>query len=165
MVHIQQLRRLSFAIVQSTTIALPAWHRHCEAHKIKPHVLPCDVVTCWNSTFDMLNFAVQYWAVIDAMTADKSLKLCKFELETEEWTIAPCGRPCNGLTREYLYISSTIYYSLSSVAVQECNTLFLPGHCQRHRHHSHYGPYHELPQPANWDDIPPRHHCGHEAGK
>jgi len=75
MVHIQQLCRCSFAIVQSTTIALPAWHHHCEAHKIKSCVLSCDVVTHWNSTFDMLNFAVQYRAVIDAMTADKSLKL------------------------------------------------------------------------------------------
>ena len=84
MVHIQQLRGPSFAIVRSTTIALPAWHRHCEAHKIKSCVLPCDVVTHWNSTFDMLNFTVQYWAVIDAMTADKSLKLRKFELEMEE---------------------------------------------------------------------------------
>ena len=35
----------------------------------------------------MLNFAVQYQAVINAMTADKLLKLHKFELETEEWTI------------------------------------------------------------------------------
>ena len=87
MVHIQQLHRLLFAIVRSTTIALPAWHHHCKAHKIRPRVLPCDVVTHWNSTFDMLNFAVQYQAVIDAMTANKSLKLCKFELETEEWTI------------------------------------------------------------------------------
>jgi len=36
----------------------------------------------------MLSFAITYRAVIDAMTADKSLKLRKFELETEEWVIA-----------------------------------------------------------------------------
>ena len=134
MVHIQQLCCLSLAIVQSTTIVLPAWRRHCEAHKIKPHVLPCDVVTHWNSTFDMLNFAVQYQAVIDTMTVDNSLKLQKFELETG---VDYCRRPHNSLTCEYLYISSAIYYSLSSVAVQECNTLFLPGHHQRRCHHSH----------------------------
>jgi len=46
------------------------------------------VVTHWNSTSNMLNFTVQYWAIINAMTVDKSLKLWKFELETEEWTIA-----------------------------------------------------------------------------
>jgi hypothetical protein len=36
----------------------------------------------------MLSFAIKYHAMIDAMTADKSLKLRKFELETEEWAIA-----------------------------------------------------------------------------
>jgi hypothetical protein len=36
----------------------------------------------------MLSFATRYRAVINAMTADKSLKLWKFELETEEWAIA-----------------------------------------------------------------------------
>jgi len=35
----------------------------------------------------MLCFAIKYRAAIDAMTADKSLKLRKFELETEEWAI------------------------------------------------------------------------------
>ncbi len=36
----------------------------------------------------MLSFTIKYCAVIDAMIADKSLKLQKFELETEEWAIA-----------------------------------------------------------------------------
>jgi len=36
----------------------------------------------------MLSFAIRYRVAIDAMTADKSLKLWQFELETEEWAIA-----------------------------------------------------------------------------
>ena len=36
----------------------------------------------------MLDFAIKYYAVIDAMMADKSLKLQRFELEMEEWAIA-----------------------------------------------------------------------------
>jgi hypothetical protein len=36
----------------------------------------------------MLSFAIKYCQVIDAMTADKSLKLRKFELDHEEWGIA-----------------------------------------------------------------------------
>jgi hypothetical protein len=36
----------------------------------------------------MLDFAIRYRTAIDAMTADKSLKLRKFELEMEEWSIA-----------------------------------------------------------------------------
>ena len=83
-----QLRCLAFAIVRSTTIALPAWRHYCIEFKLKTRILPRDVVTRWNSTYYMLSFAIRYRAAIDAMTADKSLKLRKFELETEEWTIA-----------------------------------------------------------------------------
>jgi hypothetical protein len=36
----------------------------------------------------MLSFAIKYRRAIDTMTADKSLKLRNFELETEEWAIA-----------------------------------------------------------------------------
>ena len=36
----------------------------------------------------MLSFAIKYRLAIDAMTADKALKLRNFELETEEWAIA-----------------------------------------------------------------------------
>ena len=36
----------------------------------------------------MLNFAIKYHRAINAMTANKSLKLCKFELDDEEWGIA-----------------------------------------------------------------------------
>jgi hypothetical protein len=35
----------------------------------------------------MLSFASKYCSAIDAMTADKSLKLRKLELGVEEWTI------------------------------------------------------------------------------
>ena len=55
---------------------------------MKSRILSHDVVTRWNSTYYMLSFAIKYRAAIDAMTADKSLKLRKFELETEEWAIA-----------------------------------------------------------------------------
>jgi hypothetical protein len=84
---VSKIRQLAFSIVRSTTIALPAWRRHCKALKLKPCILPRDVVTRWNSTYYMLSFASKYRSAIDAMTADKSLKLRKLELEVEEWTI------------------------------------------------------------------------------
>jgi hypothetical protein len=85
---VTKLHHLAFAIVQSTTIALPAWRRYCKELKLKSRTLPHDVVTRWNSTYYMLSFAVKYRSAIDAMTADKSLKLRNYELETEEWAIA-----------------------------------------------------------------------------
>lgn len=49
--------------------------------------MPRDVATRWNSTYDMLVFALEYRAAIDAMSADKTNNLRKFELSEGEWTI------------------------------------------------------------------------------
>ncbi|KAF8234287.1 hypothetical protein L208DRAFT_1157369, partial [Tricholoma matsutake] len=66
---------LAFTIVWLTTITLPAWHCYCKELKLKSCILPHNIVTHWNATYYMLHFAVKYCTIIDAMTADKSLKL------------------------------------------------------------------------------------------
>jgi len=50
--------------------------------------MPRDVATRWNSTYDMLAFAVQYRSAIDDITGDKNANLRKFELNDNEWDIA-----------------------------------------------------------------------------
>ena len=87
MLALFQLRQLSFAIIHSTTIALLAWRQICKTHNLKPRLLPRDVVTRWNSTHDMMVFALEYRNAIDSVTADKSLKLRKYELDNEGWSI------------------------------------------------------------------------------
>jgi len=42
----------------------------------------------WNSTHNMLEFAVQYCAVIDDIAGNKTANLCRYELSEEEWKIA-----------------------------------------------------------------------------
>jgi len=44
-------------------------------------------VTRWNSTYDMLNFVLAYRVVIDKITADKGLKLRRYELDNDNWVI------------------------------------------------------------------------------
>lgn len=51
-------------------------------------MMPRDVSTRWNSTFDMLDFALKYRPAIDTMTATRELNLRKYELVAEEWKIA-----------------------------------------------------------------------------
>ncbi|KAJ7849523.1 hypothetical protein B0H14DRAFT_2236513, partial [Mycena olivaceomarginata] len=68
---IDKIRKLSFAIIHSTTILLPSWRTLCTTHKHKERIIPRDVRTRWNSTYDMLRFAEQYREVIDAITSNK----------------------------------------------------------------------------------------------
>ena len=49
--------------------------------------MPRDVSTRWNSTFDMLEFAINYRKAIDAMTDKRKLGLGVYELDEHEWTL------------------------------------------------------------------------------
>jgi predicted Co/Zn/Cd cation transporter (cation efflux family) len=50
--------------------------------------MPRDVSTRWNSTYDMIEFAIEYRAALDTMTADRDMNLRKFELSKKEWSMA-----------------------------------------------------------------------------
>jgi hypothetical protein len=82
-----QVRQLSFAIIHSTTIVLPAWRQICSELGLKVKLIPHNVVTQWNSTYDMMNFVLKYRRAIDQVTADKVLKLRKYELDNNDWDI------------------------------------------------------------------------------
>jgi hypothetical protein len=49
----------------------------CGASHLKEKLMLRDVATRWNSTYDMLVFALQYQVPIDRVTSDKSLKRAK----------------------------------------------------------------------------------------
>ena len=50
-------------------------------------LIPHDVKTWWNSTYDMLNIALEYHKVIDEIMANKALKMRQYELDDEGWDI------------------------------------------------------------------------------
>jgi len=51
-------------------------------------MMPHDITTQWNSTFDMLNFAVEHIAAINVITSDCDMKLRQYELSEDEWDVA-----------------------------------------------------------------------------
>lgn len=97
----QQLQKVSFAMINSTTILLPAWKELLEDLELKVKLMPRDVHMRWNSTHAMLSFLLEYWTAIEHITSERKNKLQWFELSKEEWDIArelsdtlkvgPCG--------------------------------------------------------------------------
>ena len=50
--------------------------------------MPRDIRTRWNSTYRMLEFAVDYRKVVDKMTVSKPNGLRRYELSKREWRVA-----------------------------------------------------------------------------
>ena len=72
----------------STTIILPQWFTTLEDLDLGQRMMPRDVTTRWNSTYDMLEFAVEYREGIDSITGNLKMKLRQYELSEEDWEIA-----------------------------------------------------------------------------
>jgi hypothetical protein len=64
------------------------WFETLEKLKAKVAKMPRDVRTRWNSTYDMLEFALRYRVAIDEITGNKKADLRRYELDREEWRVA-----------------------------------------------------------------------------
>jgi len=82
------LRKVAFAIKNSTTIILPQWFAVLQDLELAERMIPRDVTTRWNSTFDMLDFAVKHIAAVNAITSNRDMKLRQYELSEDEWDVA-----------------------------------------------------------------------------
>ncbi|KAG2112248.1 uncharacterized protein F5147DRAFT_528837, partial [Suillus discolor] len=82
-----KLQKLATKIVHSTTILLPVWKGILEDLKLAQQIMPRDVSTRWNSTFDMLNFALEYRNAIDVIVDKQKLGLGEYVLEDGEWML------------------------------------------------------------------------------
>jgi hypothetical protein len=83
-----QLRKFAYAVKNSPTILLPRWFLSLGDLALSEHIMPRDVTTRWNSTFDMLDFAIEYRKALQLTTSDLDLNLRQYELSRAEWAIA-----------------------------------------------------------------------------
>ena len=91
--------------------------------------MPRNIATYWNSTYDMLIFALNYRQAIDEITADKDMR--KYELSEDEWALVQ-------QLGDVLAVRCASYHSLPSTHVfadiQGCNSVLFTFYTQpRHR--------------------------------
>ena len=106
-------------------------------------MMPCDVTTRWNSTYDMLVFALEYRKAIDEISGDREMR--KYELKEKEWKVVQQLCDILEVCRPFLFHP----YPLSLFAViQGCDPFlftFNSESCHRdtrngsHRCASHHG--------------------------
>jgi len=85
---LQQTRRIAFKIINSPTLLLLEWLALLECEALTPlhgHMIPRDVSTWWNSTYDHLAAVFELRDYIDRFTSIREHGLREFELTGEEW--------------------------------------------------------------------------------
>ena len=71
--------------------------------------MPRDVRTRWNSTYDMLRFALQYRAAIDDIAGNKLSNLHRYELGDEDWVIVEQLCETLKVSRGYRIYSNNLF--------------------------------------------------------
>jgi hypothetical protein len=82
-----QICKLAYAIKNSSTLALPQWYCIFKALSFEVQLIPQNIHTCWNVTYNMLNFTYQYKKAISKITNIWEMKLHAYEIELHKWEI------------------------------------------------------------------------------
>ena len=82
-----QLRKLVFTIKNSSTLILLEWFHILDNLSLDACIMQCDVHTCWNATYDMLEFAYKYKEAINQITDRHKIKLQDYKIEPYKWDI------------------------------------------------------------------------------
>jgi hypothetical protein len=120
---LSQARKISSKINNSTTLLLPRWREQVSATSFKNWILPRDVATWWNSTYDMLAAFVEMKDPVSKFLDRSSNGMAEFLISDEEWDAI------EGLVSA-LRVFSIFLLSLSSLTnhfpdSQRCYNLFL----------------------------------------
>lgn len=126
---------------------LLAWHDILRKLRMSITYLLRDVATCWNSTFDMLEYALKHWMAVDKVTQQHEPVLWKFELTDQEWLVVEqlhnILKVCLTITMCWHSISKHNINKLTLFlpGTQGCNTFLFKVHTVPHNSHSGDGPH------------------------
>jgi len=80
-------------------------------------IMPRDVHTRWNSTYNMLTFAYQYKDALNKITAMREMKLRQYEIDQEEWDVIRQLQDLLKVKTDLCFCSSSLisYYRFSKM--------------------------------------------------
>lgn len=117
-----QLRKIAIAIKKSPTGLGRKWAAVLTEFKLPYRKMPRDVATRWNSTYDMLVFAVDHSGPIQRLVVDINNKLTDLQLSEEEWGYAKELR--DALKVRYCFCCLKLYTQLSPQVFKKATLLF-----------------------------------------
>lgn len=92
-----QLRKFAYAVTKSPTKLMPEWNKAVKGLPVRVDdskqshsqrcIMPRDVPTRWNSTYEMLKFAYTYQDAINQLTDNRSMKLGHCVITQSEWVL------------------------------------------------------------------------------
>ena len=137
---LQQICKLAFKTINSTTILLPAWSACLEDLKMAITLIPRDVRTRWNSTYDMLCFILEHKKAYRCFKADDSNDLRDYELKADEWEVVE--QLCKILAvRSAECFCNQLSLTIRCTGPQRCYPLLFTFDTQCRQCYSHYGHY------------------------
>jgi hypothetical protein len=139
--HQNQLRKLAYQIINSSTCLLPAWKKILRSQGKSIRLLPRDVRTRWNSTHEMLDFAVEHKQAINFLMQDPENGLRDLELSSKEWEIARQLRDI--LKASHMFSHCTVSDSTTDIPIWY--GLLLQGLCKPCNGHPGDGPPRQTP--------------------
>jgi len=84
--------------------------------------MPRNDTTCWNSTYDMLKFAIEYCEALESITGNQKMKLRQYKLTEEDWQIAT--QPCDILKVRYYALLCNYLLSLPRQIFKDATLFF-----------------------------------------
>ncbi|KAF7776710.1 hypothetical protein Agabi119p4_5103 [Agaricus bisporus var. burnettii] len=106
-----KLRKVAYSIKNSTTILRPRWNKILAEQGLPVKMMPRDMATRWNSTYDMLYSATNYKSALKILLNDED-ELNDYQLNKTEWSLA--DELCNALK---VFKEATLFASRDTTSV------------------------------------------------
>lgn len=82
-----QLRKVAYFIKRSPSLLRSRWAQIVSEQGLPVRLMPLDVATRWNSTYDMLRFATKYKSALKVLLNEED-ELNNHQLNDTEWNLA-----------------------------------------------------------------------------